>query len=140
MKFAVLPAILVHLALQPLPAVAGEAEVRSARQTIESQLNAFLAGEDALAYSFAAPNIRTMFPTQDAFMAMVRNGYPQVHRPRNFAFGKVEEPGPGRVVQHVLIQGPDGKDYEAVYTLELQPDGVFRITGVSLRAATTLGS
>ena len=36
--------------------------------------------------------------------------------------------------------GPDGKDYEALYTLELQPDGVYRITGVSLRAAKTLST
>ena len=38
------------------------------------------------------------------------------------------------------IVGPDGKDYEAVYTLELQPDGVWRITGVSLRASNSLST
>jgi hypothetical protein len=44
------------------------------------------------------------------------------------------------VTQHVLVTGPDGKSYEAVYTLERQPDGVFRITGVSLRASNTLST
>lgn len=140
MRVAILPAIVVAMALQQLPVRAGEADIQAARQTIESQLEAFLADDESAAYSFAAPNIRTMFPTREAFMAMVRNGYPPVHRPESFAFVKVEEPGEGRVVQHVLIVGPDGKDYEAVYTLERQPDGVFRITGVSLRGVNTLST
>ena len=46
--------------------------------------------------------------------------------------------GPSSIVQQVLIVGPDGKDYEAVYTLDLQPDGTHRITGCSLRAASAL--
>ncbi|HET9533961.1 MAG TPA: DUF4864 domain-containing protein, partial [Mesorhizobium sp.] len=38
------------------------------------------------------------------------------------------------------VVGPDGRDYEAIYTLEMQPDGNFRITGVSLRASNSLGA
>ena len=44
------------------------------------------------------------------------------------------------IAQQVFIVGPDGKDYEALYTLELQPDGVYRITGVSLRASKSLST
>ena len=47
---------------------------------------------------------------------------------------------PTTIAQQVLIVGPDGKDYEALYTLELQPDGMYRITGVSLRASNTLST
>ncbi|TGV95528.1 DUF4864 domain-containing protein, partial [Mesorhizobium sp. M2D.F.Ca.ET.145.01.1.1] len=39
-----------------------------------------------------------------------------------------------------LIIGPDGKDYEAVYTLQQQPDGTFQITGCSLRASNSLST
>ena len=39
-----------------------------------------------------------------------------------------------------VILGPDGKDYEAVYTLERQPDGTFKITGCSLRASNALST
>ncbi|MGN6468037.1 MAG: DUF4864 domain-containing protein, partial [Rhizobiaceae bacterium] len=59
---------------------------------------------------------------------------------KSYAFGKAEENGATSVTQHVLVVGPDGKSYEAIYTLELQPDGVFRITGVSLRASNTLST
>jgi hypothetical protein len=133
-------AALALLLLAALPAHAGDAEIRSAQSTIEGQIRAFLADDDDLAYSFAAPNIKRIFPTRDAFMSMVRSGYPMVHRPRNFSFGKVEETSPTAIVQQVLIQGPDGKEYEAVYTLELQPDGSHRITGVSLRASNALST
>jgi hypothetical protein len=133
-------AVTVTLLVAPLGAHADPQAIAGAQSTIEAQLEAFLAGDGDAAYSHAAPNIMRMYPTKDAFMAMVQKGYPPVHRPRNYAFGRSEMAGPGKVVQHVLILGPDGKDYEAVYTLELQPDGVFRITGVSLRGATALST
>ena len=119
---------------------AGDADVQAAQSAIEGQLRAFQADDGALAYSFAAPNIKQYFPTVDAFMGMVTNGYMPVRRPQNFAFGKVEEMGAGKIVQQVLLVGPDGKDYEAVYTLELQPDGLYRITGCSLRASNALST
>ncbi len=81
-----------------------------------------------------------MFPTVDAFMGMVANGYQPVAKPRNFAFGKVEESAEGRIAQEVLLVGPDGKDYRALYVLERQPDGMFRIISVSLRASNSLST
>jgi hypothetical protein len=121
-------------------AFAGEAEVKSAQDTIDAQLKAFQADDGALAYSYAAPNVKRIFPTVDIFMGMVESGYQPVRKPRTYSFGKVQEMSATSIVQQVLIVGPDGKDYEAVYTLELQPDGVYRITGVSLRASNSLST
>lgn len=121
-------------------AFSGEAEVKAAQMTIESQLKAFQSGDGALAYSFAAPGIKQMFPNVDIFMSMVANGYQPVFKPQSFAFGAAEELSGTTIAQRVMIVGPDGKDYEALYQLELQPDGVFRITGVSLRAANSLST
>jgi hypothetical protein len=137
-KFA--PALLLLSVLVTAPATAGEADVKAAQSSIEAQINAFLAGDDALAYSYAAPNVKQIFPDVERFMGMVRSGYQPVWKPRNFAFGKVEEISPSSIVQQVLLVGPDGKDYEAIYTLELQPDGTFRITGVSLRGSVAIGA
>lgn len=129
---------LVIAGLSGAPALAGEVEVKSAQSTIGAQLRAFQADDGALAYSFAAPNVQRTFPSVDIFMGMVESGYRPVRNPRSFAFGKVEEPTPTSVIQQVYLQGADGKEYEAVYTLELQPDGLYRITGVSLRASNAL--
>ncbi|KQU69836.1 hypothetical protein ASC75_06720 [Aminobacter sp. DSM 101952] len=123
-----------------IPALAGDAEVKAAQGSISGQLQAFRAGDNATAYGYAAPNVKRIFPTLDAFMGMVTGGYKPVHRPQSFDFGKSREMSSSAIAQQVLIVGPDGKDYEAVYTLELQPDGVWRITGVSLRAANSLST
>ena len=124
----------------PAAAFAGDTEIKAAQGTIEAQLKAFQAGNGALAYSYAAPTIQRIFPTADIFMGMVESAYQPVRNPRNYAFGKVQEMGANSIVQQVLITGADGKEYEAVYTLELQPDGVYRITGVSLRASNSLST
>jgi len=133
-------ALSVMLALAGTPVIAGDSEVKAAQETIDSQLKAFLGDDPATAYSFAAPNVQRLFPTVEAFMGMVTSGYQPVYRPKTYAFGKVQELSATSIIQEVLIVGPDGKDYQAVYTLELQPDGVFRITGVSLHASNTLST
>ena len=121
-------------------AFAGDAEIKAAQGTIEAQLKAFQAGDGELAYSYAAPNIKRIFPTVEIFMGMVESGYQPVRNPSNFSFGKVQETSATSIVQQVVILGPDGKDYEAIYTLELQPDGTYRITGVSLKASNSLST
>jgi len=131
--------LLAALLLSP-GALAGDAEIKAAQGSIEAQLEALKAGDGALAYSFAAPGIQRIFPTAEIFMGMVESGYQPVRNARSYSFGKVEEMGAGAIVQQVLITGPDGKEYEALYTLQLQPDGVWRITGVSLKASNALST
>ena len=133
----VLAAILTTLTMSA-GSFAGEAEVSSAQSAIDRQLKAFQADDGALAYSFAAPNIKRIFPTVEAFMGMVTQGYAPVRKPQSYSFGKVQEMSPTSIVQQVILVGPDGKTYEAVYTLEMQPDGTHLITGCSLRASNAL--
>lgn len=122
------------------PCFSGETEVKAAQQVIDGQLKAFIANDGSLAYSFAAPNIKRLFPTAGVFMDMVGKGYAPVRQPKGYSFGKVQEMSPTSIIQQVLITGSDGKDYEAVYTLELQSDGTYRITGCSLKASNSLST
>lgn len=112
-------------------------EVADGRTVIESQINAFLTDDMAAAYSFASPSIKNLYPDQTRFFEMVKRGYQPVYRPGNFAFGRSRlAPGGGGIVQEVIISGPDGQDWTALYSLERQPDGSFKINGVQMiRAA-----
>ena len=139
MRRALFALALVPMLMASL-AFAGDGDIKAAQKVIDSQLKAFIANDGAAAYSFAAPNVKRIFPTVETFMSMVTNGYPPVRKPQNYSFGKVQQTGPTSIVQQVLIVGPDGKDYEAVYTLEQQPDGSFQITGCSLRASNSLST
>ena len=128
--------LLFALALFGLPGFARAAEVSSADQSairsiIASQIEAFQRDDGAAAYSYASPGIRTVFPTVDAFMSMVKKGFPQVYRPQSSTFGPILD-SPTGPLQRVFITGPDGKNWIAEYTLQRQPDGTWKISGCKL--------
>jgi Domain of unknown function (DUF4864) len=58
---------------------------------------------------------------------MVRNNYAPVYRHRTFDFGEARV-SDGTIAQRVHIADADGIPWEALYTLELQPDGSVKIT------------
>ena len=104
------------------------------RQVIENQLAAFQRDDGSEAFSYASPGIQRRFGTPDTFMAMVRNGYAAVYRPREVEIRGLRVEG-GTIQQEVLFVGPDGKPVIAVYTMQRQADGSWKINGVYLIAA-----
>lgn len=117
------------------PSWAGEpssAEKQAFEQVISGQLEAFKANDGPLAYSFAAPIVTKIFPTVDIFMAMVKRGYQAVYTNSKYKFGELTTDILGRPAQHVTITAGDGKRYEAVYSMEKQPDGNWKIAGVQM--------
>ena len=109
-------------------------DVAAAQGVIRSQVEAFSRDDAAAAYSHAAPAIQEIFPQADIFMSMVRNNYAPVYRHKSFDFGEARV-SDGTIAQRVHIVDADGIPWEALYTLELQPDGSVKITGcVLLRA------
>ncbi len=102
---------------------------------ISEQIEAFRADDGVRAYSHAAPMIRQIFPSPGNFMAMVKQGYPMVYRPQSFRFGEAGPDTAGRPTQRVNIVGPDGQNYEAIYTMEQQPDGTWQINGCAIAKA-----
>ncbi len=107
---------------------ATDADRMAIQAVITAQIDAFRADDAARAYAHAAPSIQQIFPTPESFMAMVKQGYEPVYRPQSFRFGQLGKD----FSQRVSIIGPDGRPYEALYTMQRQPDGTWRITGCSL--------
>jgi hypothetical protein len=109
-------------------------DVAAAQSVIRSQEQAFSRDDPAAAYSHAAPAIQGIFPDAETFMAMVRNSYAPVYRHKSFEFGEARA-ADGKIAQRVHILDVDGVPWEALYTLELQPDGSLKITGCVLLKA-----
>jgi len=109
-------------------------DVAAAQGVIRSQVEAFSRDDAAAAYSHAAPAIQEIFPQADIFMSMVRNSYAPVYRHKSFDFGEARV-ADGTIVQRVHIVDAEGIPWEALYTLELQPDGSVKITGCVLLKA-----
>ena len=124
-------ALLVALVIILGAAPARATDVTAAQGVIRAQEQAFARDDAAAAYSHAAPAIREIFPAPDIFMSMVQNGYAPVYRHRSFEFGESRSDG-NWISQHVHIIDANGEAWEALYTLEQQSDGSYKITGCSL--------
>ncbi len=117
-----------------LPAAAGEiapGDSPAIRSVIQSQIDAFRQDDGAAAYAFAAPAIKQIFPSVGAFMDMVRGQYQPVYRPRSVTFGPLAD-SPNAPQQTVFLVGPNGKAWVALYTLERQSDGTWKINSCVL--------
>jgi hypothetical protein len=125
--FILLVAFLLSLGA---PARAAD-DVAAAQSVIRSQVEAFGRDDAAAAYSYAAPAIHEMFPQADIFMYMVQHSYAPVYRHRSFEFGEARVEG-SRVAQRARIVDQQGETWEALYTLEQQPDGSLKIIGCML--------
>lgn len=123
--------LLLLVFLFGLAAPAAADDIAAAQGVIRAQEQAFARDDAAAAYSHAAPEIKQLFPQADIFMQMVQQGYAPVYRHRSFDFGEARSAN-GRIAQRVHIVDDDGEAWEALYTLEQQPDGSLKITGCSL--------
>jgi hypothetical protein len=126
--------VLLVAFLLALAAPAFADDVATAQSVIRAQEQAFSRDDAAAAYSHAAPEIRQIFPEADVFMKMVQQGYAPVYRHKSFEFGEARA-ADGRIAQRVHIVDDNGEVWEALYTLEQQPDGSLKITGCSLLRA-----
>jgi hypothetical protein len=116
-----------------LPARAAD-DGTTAQGIIRSQVEAFSRDDAATAYSYAAPAIQGMFPQADVFLGMVQRNYAPVYRHKSFEFGEARAID-GKIAQQVHIVDADGVPWEAMYTLELEPDGSVKISGCVLLKA-----
>ena len=101
------------------------------QQIIVGQIEAFRSEDHEKAFSFAAPSIQEIFGSTDRFIRMVKNGYGAIYGARNWSFGRGEMRGE-ELAQEVLIVGPEGRDWVALYTLRKQSDGTWLIYGVQM--------
>jgi hypothetical protein len=121
------------------PALAVEAADESAmRAIVDRQIGAFRADDGDLAFSMATPNLRAIFGSSSGFMAMVRQGYRPVYRPRSYAFAPGRDGQSGPEVP-VLIEDDAGARWTAIYSFERQPDGTWAISGCRLVKVAELG-
>jgi hypothetical protein len=121
-------------ALLPFTAAAEDlapADARAVRAVIEAQLDAFRTDDAPRAFSYAAAGIRETFGTAEVFIEMVRRSYPVVYRPKSVQFDPPVFVD-GEVVQPVRMTDADGRAWLAVYPMQRQPDGGWRINGCRL--------
>jgi hypothetical protein len=121
------------------PSALPPAERDAIHGVIQNQLDAFRADDAGKAFGYASPGIQGMFGDPANFMAMVKNGSPPVYRPRTTTFGGLVEIE-GRTVQKVHLIGPDGSPALALYYMEREQDGTWKIDGCQLLHSDEVGA
>jgi len=134
-----LVAVAILFALPVRLGLAADAGAGEVQATISGQIDAFRHDDGAKAYSFAAPGIQMLFPSADAFMAMVRNGYGPVYHPRDFQFSQFQAVG-DKFIQTVEVTAADGTMWTAEYTLGRQADGSLKIEACRLVQRPGIGA
>jgi len=118
-------------------AQADEAKDRKdSRAVIEAQLEAFKQGDSAKAFSYATPNIQTMFGDAETFMQMVREGYDVVVKPVTVRFVKFETDGMNALHAVQMIDRQKTL-WNVYYVLEKRSDGTWRISSCETEKAET---
>ena len=116
-------------------AILPDADWKAIKSIISDQLAALQAGDSGKAFAHAAPGIRQQFETAQNFLTMVRAAYGALITARytEFLEGAVID---GRVIQPLRLVGADNTVRVALYTMEKQPDGGWKIAGCVLAPST----
>ena len=106
--------------------------------TIRSQIDAFLIDDFATAFTFASPNIKSLFGSSERFGQMVRNGYPMVWRPGELRFLELRDID-GALWQKVMIRDQAGEFHMLDYQMIEGPEG-WQINGVQILRRPDVGA
>jgi len=111
------------------------AEWQAIQKVITAQRAAIVAGDAAKAFAFASPGIRRQFGDASTFLAMVDAAYAALESARYVEFleGAVIN---GIVVQPLRLIDADNTVRVALYTMEKQPDGAWRISSCRIAPST----
>ena len=109
---------------------------KETRAVIEAQLEAFKQGDGPKAFSYATPNIQTMFGDAETFMKMVCEGYDVVVKPMTVRFVKFETDGMNALHAVQMIDRQKTL-WNVYYVLQKRPDGTWRISSCETEKAET---
>ena len=123
--------LLLSVASAPIALAQASSPMADARHIIEQQLAALERDDAVEAYSYTAPEIQAQFPDANLFLTMVSAAYAPMHRHRSVEFGPAAEQE-DTVAETVIFTDDDGQVWTALYKLDKQPAGGWKISGCAL--------
>ena len=101
---------------------------------VKAQLNAFAKDDSAKAFSYAAPNIKSLLGSAEQFMEMVRTQYAVIYRPGSTIFMRPQGHY-GEAVLQIRLTDDKGAPWTALYTLQKQKNNAWLITGCTVEVS-----
>lgn len=109
------------------------ADADAIRSVIRTQMAAFRAGDAERAWALSSAGIRQAFQTADRLLRVVREKYGPLATPKQVFFGEISitPDGLGQVME---VIGQDGRTHHALYIVEQDDGGVWKVNGCLLIA------
>ncbi len=132
----------LFLLLVPFTAAAKQPEPpkdksREIRNAIEQQLAAFQRDDAEAAFSFTSSRISNLFRTSANFVAMPKSQYRAVYRYRPVTFPS-PRPSKATCCNRLGCCAPDNVPVAAVYKMQRQNDGAWKIDGCELARSSSV--
>jgi hypothetical protein len=118
-------------ALAARESTVSHADREAIRSVVQAQLVALREDKAELAFSYATPEVQRKSGSPERFMAMVRQSYQPVYRPRAVFFQNVTLMD-GVPIQRVLFLDRNGAAVMAVFPMQRQVNGAWKIAGCML--------
>jgi len=137
-------ALALALCVWPSAASAQQPKLRASdwkamQAVITAQRAAFLAGDGDRAFGYATPAIRAQFGDPATFLEIVRSGYAPLLTARYVEFLQSAVID-GAIVMPLRLIDADNTVRVALYIMEGQPGGSWRIAGCRIAPSTTLAT
>jgi hypothetical protein len=138
LPLALTPSVGVALSKRPAPApklVLQAGDIHAIRAAVQGQLDAFAADDGDKAFGLSSADTRLRFGSPDNFLRVVRKYYPAIYRHRRVLFSPPELVD-GNAIQLVNVVDAINHVWVAVYRLERDAAGAWKIDGCRLQATT----
>lgn len=136
MKFRNLVFLISTLAVSSTAnAQSNQVQLSDSQLVVEGQIKAFHQRQHEEAFQYAAPALRIVFRDVENFIRMVKRGYNPIYAAQNWSFGRSRIESK-TIYNEVLISGPNNGEWTALYSLQKQTDGKWKIVGVQLLKST----
>jgi len=111
------------------------AQWKAIQRVISEQRTALIAGNDKKAFGYASPGVRAQFGNAATFVTMVQTAYAPLLTARYVEFleGAVID---GVVIQPLRLIDADNTVRVALYSMERQRNGTWRISGCQIAPST----
>lgn len=114
-------------------------DLQAVQATVQRQFDAFEKDDAVAAFALASSAIRSQFGDAEKFMTVVKQRYKPVYRHR-VAFFTGAQRVDGMVIQSVRLTDADDRVWVALYRVQREADGQWRILGCELRETTSVST
>lgn len=113
------------------------ADAQAIHDVIQSQLDAFAEDDAVKAFELAASSTQALLGNPDNFLQLIKEKYPPIYRHRIAIFQEPEIVD-GSAHQVVRLTDHDNLVWVAVYRMQQEPDGKWKIEGCKLLETTSV--